>query len=783
MIRWWDDPSKAAGVLEHVDGSDVLQGVGTAVLGYHAIAKAALAPLATETLVDPTGVWEVLAGLDLEPVAKALAAATEPVMGPASGQYGRMLAADIHEQAQVGLETLMAQMGATGIPMPWVVERAIDVVGVPPRHLGGYSKVAKERVVAPAVRTDAADRALMEYAKRVGEREAGSGEVAKAAWSEAKHPRDDDGKFEHKGARPSRLLSLSAVARRHKDARARRAVTSAPAAAPAPKASLSDLAALARAVPAREAREVPAVAEQVTGERVRGEKPKRKLSAVKPAAVAAAEAELPLPHESPAGLRGRGPNRATDQGVAEQLGTATALLRSESGRDLTMLSAIDPRSFSTDGSAEFPFAGSTVAANGSLTLAANTSWAPNLVAHRFVGDVPVAEVHGSDEEQTATLAPGARWVLKDIEQDGTALPSEYGEDQYFDTYVWELANPEQFEGVQINDAPVVKAVEEWHVGGRHKLVSVNRDTEGQFSESATGGGDSRVLRMARQRKVKARRRASREAALSTAPVAERTRSLADLASLASPQRQVKRRAAQKAPAVTGERVRGEKPKRSLRAGVLAATPLAAFEGMDAMVLSSSEFTRAFGHADKEAPWGMTAADFVSNPDTVTSFSTDGLDAREVLGLGAVSVPDALLRVAEEGGYDYRTSGSDGKYFGDELGAYSEALLMESRAHRLYPDGVHVPGTQLNPSTGLYTGTITSYDKDELDVTVYADKEVMAAARRGAKVRLVPVTAAGATTVSGVLESANVSLDDLGTRTDAPVIAFRAVLVHHGRNKA
>ena len=204
MSRWWADPAQGKEVLRSVDGSDVVQGVGTAVLGYHAITQAALKPLTTETLVDISKVHSALDQVDLEPVAKALGEATKPVLGDAADAYGVLLAAEMHDVAKAATERLILTWTQTGMPWPHAVERAAEVHGVPTNRLGRYANLMKGPV-APLVRQDLADRALMEYASEIGHREDTNADIAKNAQFESEHPRGGGGRFRGKGDSPETL--------------------------------------------------------------------------------------------------------------------------------------------------------------------------------------------------------------------------------------------------------------------------------------------------------------------------------------------------------------------------------------------------------------------------------------------------------------------------------------------------------------------------------------------------------------------------------------------------
>jgi hypothetical protein len=204
--------------LERVDDRDVTQGVGTVVLAYHALAKHHVAPLAKQTLVDVSTALDALDAVDRVPVAKALAASLEPVMGVAAEEYGRLLAEQIHQDAASGVEHALRVWNAHGVPMPLAIERAAEVVGVPHARLGQYVSKVKGATVPLGVLADYADRALMEFASHVGRRE-NTGDVSKSAgFRVADHPRDEDGRFAPKAKGASvevddRLARLKRVQR------------------------------------------------------------------------------------------------------------------------------------------------------------------------------------------------------------------------------------------------------------------------------------------------------------------------------------------------------------------------------------------------------------------------------------------------------------------------------------------------------------------------------------------------------------------------------------------
>lgn len=100
MKRWWDSPTEAVEVLKSVDGSDSVQGVGTAILGYHALSQAVLKPLSQRTLVDVETALNAVDSIDLTLVSKAVAEAVRPTLDEAADRYGELFAEDLHWRAK-----------------------------------------------------------------------------------------------------------------------------------------------------------------------------------------------------------------------------------------------------------------------------------------------------------------------------------------------------------------------------------------------------------------------------------------------------------------------------------------------------------------------------------------------------------------------------------------------------------------------------------------------------------------------------------------------------------
>jgi hypothetical protein len=205
MNRWWDSPKKAVEVLSSVDGSDAVQGVGTAILGYHALSQAFLKPLSSKTLVDVQELLNAANLIDTEPVSKAVAEAVRPMLDSAADRYGEMFAEDLHWRAKDSLERLVLSWTAGGMPWPTAIERASEVYGVPIEKLGKYAHQMKG-AVNPLVRQDTADRVLMEYASEKGKLE--SETVNKSLMGaeliefNRERKRDENGRFARKPLTP-----------------------------------------------------------------------------------------------------------------------------------------------------------------------------------------------------------------------------------------------------------------------------------------------------------------------------------------------------------------------------------------------------------------------------------------------------------------------------------------------------------------------------------------------------------------------------------------------------
>lgn len=215
MDRWWTDPQQSAQTLEHVGTSDTVQGVGTAVLGYHGLSEGVLRPLVNKTLMDVDSVSRALNELDITPVAKAMAQATRSTLGDAADKYGELLARDLHSRAVDSTGRFILNLVSTGIPWPTAIERAASVHGIPVDRLGKAASTLRAPALAKIAQADIADRALMEYALHVGNRESVPDAVSKSdrqrEFKEELIVRDAIGRFAEKPNRS--LVALSAEAK------------------------------------------------------------------------------------------------------------------------------------------------------------------------------------------------------------------------------------------------------------------------------------------------------------------------------------------------------------------------------------------------------------------------------------------------------------------------------------------------------------------------------------------------------------------------------------------
>lgn len=211
MKRWWANSKDSIAALSVVDDSDVVNGVGVALLGYHGLSQEVLQPLTKETLVDIQRVRDALSEIDLEPVAKAFGEATKSVMGGASERYGQLLAGEVHRRAIAATERLLNTWTTNGMSWPQAIEKAAEVHGVPLERLGRYATVMKNVSITPHVRADYADRELMSYASDFGKRESIvdtaliEKQEKRREFNEQEHPRNPNGEFREKNAEVTQI--------------------------------------------------------------------------------------------------------------------------------------------------------------------------------------------------------------------------------------------------------------------------------------------------------------------------------------------------------------------------------------------------------------------------------------------------------------------------------------------------------------------------------------------------------------------------------------------------
>ena len=493
MNRWWDDAHTARTVLEQVDDRDVVQGVGTAVLAYHAIAKAAIAPLSGKTLVDSALVLDALSVVDTELVAKALSAATEPIMGDASSKYGELLAGQIHSDAVAAVEQALRVWTSNGVPMPMAVERAADIVGVPVSRLGRYINAVKPVTVAPIVRMDAADRALMEFASHIGNREnvADTGAVEKAVrFREDDHPRDNDGKFATKQSQLEDQERLARIARKgRRDRRDRR--------------------------DSRNKESANAEAKESTGPRTLADvaallSPQRVLSERKLADRVLADRQL-APRQLSAATtndvktkRNAAPNRATQE---VESNPKPALAPFDIKHQMKPHIALIPYSF-VDRVVE---SGETLSLPALLSYAGeNTVFKPLEMAEADPNFWKMSQ-HLSDEPMAAIIISGTVPVRDGTPDtnEGIEVPAEAafratrgGEDQI----VFKPNGPEglfpnsiaAFHFTYDSKETLSKNLERWRVGGEDIERDVARDSDGKFSDLESQNRKERMARRARR---------------------------------------------------------------------------------------------------------------------------------------------------------------------------------------------------------------------------------------------------------------------------------------------
>jgi hypothetical protein len=171
MERWWASDG-AVERLGLVDGSNPAMGVSTAFLGLHGAFRAVLEPLASETLVDRRKVEEAFDGVDLQPVRRAVTAATSGSLGSvAAARYADLVVDDWRARGKDAAGRLTTTLVAKGLPWPRAVARVSSVAGVPIEQLGRYATQAAAPGLDAISASDIADRVLMDYAAQRGRME------------------------------------------------------------------------------------------------------------------------------------------------------------------------------------------------------------------------------------------------------------------------------------------------------------------------------------------------------------------------------------------------------------------------------------------------------------------------------------------------------------------------------------------------------------------------------------------------------------------------------------
>lgn len=237
MQRWWNSGDAARDALGRVDDSDLVMGVGTALLGYHGLAKEALAPLIESTLVDPELVLAYLEDIDITPVAEAISkAVASDLPEPVAEHYGRLLAQDVHRRALQATPRLASALVAKGASWPTAVRRSANVVGVPLERLGAYPTAVTKAGLNELGADDAADRVLMAWASAISgavpresvskaERERVRGhEKEQEPFDEATVNRDELGRFAEEESHQQKMARQARMARK-KRRRARQAAS------------------------------------------------------------------------------------------------------------------------------------------------------------------------------------------------------------------------------------------------------------------------------------------------------------------------------------------------------------------------------------------------------------------------------------------------------------------------------------------------------------------------------------------------------------------------------
>ena len=161
-MRWWTSWRTAEPVVKSVTREKGVDGVGTAVLGLHALGADALRGLASRTCVDSDLVAETLAGLDVGPVAKAWSDAVMP-----GSDYGWLRVGPIKRDADDAAVRVVSTLVSKGVSWPLALQRAAEGYGLPAGDAVAFAQKVSAPVVNQLVVADAADEQLALFASSV----------------------------------------------------------------------------------------------------------------------------------------------------------------------------------------------------------------------------------------------------------------------------------------------------------------------------------------------------------------------------------------------------------------------------------------------------------------------------------------------------------------------------------------------------------------------------------------------------------------------------------------
>lgn len=161
-MRWWTSWRTAEPVVKSVTRENGVDGVGTALLGLHALGADVLAGLSRQTCVDPELVAESLASVDVGPVAKAWSDAVMP-----GTDYGWLRVGPIKREADIAAVRVVTSLVSKGVAWPLALERAAAAYGLPGKDALVFAQQVSAPVVNPMVLADAADERLALHAVQV----------------------------------------------------------------------------------------------------------------------------------------------------------------------------------------------------------------------------------------------------------------------------------------------------------------------------------------------------------------------------------------------------------------------------------------------------------------------------------------------------------------------------------------------------------------------------------------------------------------------------------------